>query len=307
MLGQDYPGQLEVLVVDGGSQDDTVAVVERYGARDGRVRLLENPAGTIPAGLNVGIRAAQGDIVARVDARTRLATDYIGTAVDGVTGLGNTFGVGLVKTSGDFGSQGQPPSHPELLDWIAVSFRETGWDVKKLVKLIVTSAAYRQSAAITPEKLKKDPKNVLLTRGPRVRLDGEVLRDSVLAASGLLVRKFGGPPVKPYQPAGLWEEIATDTLYEQSTGADLYRRSLYTYWKRTVANPTLTLFDAPTREELSRTVRRVVDKLLHAPTDAGQDARHVDMIWPLWNLLDFTPEPTVLEAPPWTPEPAPSP
>jgi hypothetical protein len=115
-------------------------------------------------------------------------------------------------------------------------------------RLIVTSATYRQSSRVTPELLVADPENRLLARGPRFRLSAEMLRDQALAASGLLADRLGGPSVKPYQPAGLWEEIATDTLYEQSTGPDLYRRSLYTYWKRTVANPTLTLFDAPTRE-----------------------------------------------------------
>ncbi len=158
------------------------------------------------------------------------------------------FGTGLVKTSEDFGTQGELPSHPELLDWLATEFVRTGWDVKGMHRLIVTSATYRQSSHVTPELLTADPENRLLARGPRFRLSAEMLRDQALAVSGLLAERLGGPSVKPYQPAGLWEEIATDTLYEQSTGPDLYRRSLYTYWKRTVANPTLTLFDAPTRE-----------------------------------------------------------
>src|SRR5262249_49611602 len=116
-------------------------------------------------------------------------------------------GTGIVKTAEDFGSQGEPPSHPELLDWLAVEFRESGWDVKKLVKMIVMSAAYRQSARATPEKLTKDPLNRLLSRGPRYRLDAETLRDQALFVSGLLVEKTGGPSVKPPQPAGLWEAV----------------------------------------------------------------------------------------------------
>jgi hypothetical protein len=158
------------------------------------------------------------------------------------------FGAGLVKTVEDFGAQGELPSHPELLDWLATEFVRTGWNVKGLQRLIVTSATYRQSSEISPESKTLDPENRLLARGPRVRLSAEVIRDQALAAAGLLTERIGGPSVKPYQPAGLWNEIATDTAYEQSVGADLYRRSLYSYTKRTVANPTLTLFDAGTRE-----------------------------------------------------------
>jgi hypothetical protein len=158
------------------------------------------------------------------------------------------FGAGLVKTVEDFGAQGEPPSHPELLDWLATEFVRTGWDVKGLQRLIVTSATYRQSSEISTELKTLDPENRLLARGPRVRFSAEVIRDQALEAAGLLTERIGGPSVKPYQPAGLWNEIATDTAYEQSTGADLYRRSLYSYTKRTVANPTLTLFDAGTRE-----------------------------------------------------------
>ncbi len=158
------------------------------------------------------------------------------------------FGVGLVKTAEDFGTQGEPPSHPELLDWLATEFVRTGWDVKHLHRLIVTCATYRQSSHIPPELRTLDPENRLLARGPRVRLTAEMIRDQALAAAGLLEERIGGPSVKPYQPEGLWNEIATDTVYEQSTGSDLYRRSLYCYTKRTVANPTFTLFDAGTRE-----------------------------------------------------------
>src|SRR5690606_24342342 len=118
------------------------------------------------------------------------------------------FGTGIVKTSEDFGLQGEPPSHPDLLDYLAVEFREDGWDVKELMRSLVTSAAYRQSSVVTPEKLAKDPANRLLARGPRFRLDAEALRDQALFASGLLYEKLGGPSVKPPQPAGLWEAVA---------------------------------------------------------------------------------------------------
>ncbi len=168
------------------------------------------------------------------------------------------FGQGLVRTAEDFGSQGEVPSHPELLDWLAVEFRESGWDVKKLFRLMVTSAAYRQSAAVTPEKLKADPENRLLARGPRFRLDGEVIRDAALAASGLLAPKLGGPSVKPYQPGGVWEAVAMPTSntreYQADEGDKLYRRSLYWFWKRSAPPASLDIFNAPTRELC--TVRR---------------------------------------------------
>jgi hypothetical protein len=162
------------------------------------------------------------------------------------------FGAGLLESADDFGAQAPPPSHPELLDWLAVEFRESGWDVKKLIALIVTSATYRQSAAISQEKLRSDPKNTLLARGPRFRLDGEVVRDSALAASGLLVAKLGGPPVRPYQPSGVWEGtsmVSSNTRnYKQDAGESLYRRSLYTLWKRQAPPASMDIFDGPTRE-----------------------------------------------------------
>ncbi len=158
------------------------------------------------------------------------------------------FGFGIVKTVDDFGSQGEWPVHPELLDWLATEFVENGWNVKAIQKLIVTSATYRQVSRVTPELLEKDPDNRLLARGPRVRLGPEVIRDQALAASGLLTEKLGGPSVKPYQPPGLWQELADGTGYVQDKGPDLYRRSLYTYWKRTVAPPFMTNFDSPNRE-----------------------------------------------------------
>jgi hypothetical protein len=159
------------------------------------------------------------------------------------------FGIGIVKTVDDFGSQGEWPSHPELLDWLAVEFMEKGWDAKAIQKLIVMSATYRQSSKATPALLEKDPDNRLLARGPRMRLGPEVIRDQALAMSGLLVEKIGGPSVKPYQPEGLWQELSGDKGYVQSKGDGLYRRSLYTYWKRTVPPPFMVNFDSPNREQ----------------------------------------------------------
>jgi len=159
------------------------------------------------------------------------------------------FGTGLVKTTEDFGLQGEWPSHPELLDWLASEFVHSGWNLKAFQKLVVMSATYRQSSKATPELLQQDPENRLLARGPRFRLPGEVLRDQALFAAGLLVEKVGGPSVKPYQPAGLWEELTMQGLsYEQGKALDLYRRSLYTFWKRTVAPPMMANFDSALRE-----------------------------------------------------------
>ncbi len=163
------------------------------------------------------------------------------------------FGTGLVKTAEDFGAQGEPPSHPELLDWLAVTFREEGWDVKRLMKQLVMSAAYRQSSRVTPAALAKDPGNRLISRGPRFRLDAEMLRDQALFASGLLVERIGGASVKPPQPSGLWEAVAyTDSNtahFKADSGAEkVHRRSMYTFWKRTSAPPQMTTFDAPSRE-----------------------------------------------------------
>ena len=163
------------------------------------------------------------------------------------------FGTGLVKTSEDFGAQGAPPSHPELLDWLAGEFIRSGWDVKHLMKLMVTSATYRQQSQLTPLLRERDPENRLLARGPRFRLAAEAVRDQSLAASGLLVGKIGGPSVKPYHPPGLYEQVIAQrdnpsATYRQGSGEDLHRRSLYTYWKRSVPNPGMMLFDAPFRE-----------------------------------------------------------
>ena len=163
------------------------------------------------------------------------------------------FGTGLVKTSGDFGVQGEWPSHPELLDWLATEFFQSDWDVQHMIRLMVTSATYRQSTAVRPELLQKDPENRLLARGPRFRLDAEMIRDNALYVSGLLVEKMGGKGVRPYQPPGIWEAVgytASNTAkFEQDHGEALYRRSLYTFWKRTAPPPYMTTFDAPSREK----------------------------------------------------------
>lgn len=158
------------------------------------------------------------------------------------------FGTGLVKTSEDFGVQGEKPSHPELLDWLATEFIRSGWDIKHLQKLIVTSATYRQQSNLTPKLLEVDPHNRLLARGPRQRLPSHVIRDQALALSGLLVEKVGGPSVSPYQPKNLWIEMSMGQKYKQSTGEDLFRRSLYTIWKRTVNPPSMAVLDAADRE-----------------------------------------------------------
>ena len=160
------------------------------------------------------------------------------------------FGVGLVKTLEDFGSQGEWPSHPQLLDWLASEFVESGWDVKAMHKLIVMSATYQQSSHWSPDVARSDPDNRLLARGPRFRLDAEMIRDQALAVSGLLVEQLGGESVRPYQPPGLWGDVVYENVprFRQDHGSKLYRRSLYTFWKRSVPPPSFQAFDAPTRE-----------------------------------------------------------
>ena len=162
------------------------------------------------------------------------------------------FGTGIVRTSDDFGAQGEPPTHPELLDWLAVEFRENGWNVKSLLRTMLSSSAYRQSAEADDAKLEKDPGNRLLSRGPRFRMDAEMLRDYALSATGILVGKVGGPSVKPYQPEGVWESVAmlgsNTRFYKRDDGDKLYRRSLYTFWKRAAPPASMQIFNAPTRE-----------------------------------------------------------
>ena len=166
------------------------------------------------------------------------------------------FGIGIVETEEDFGTQGALPSHRELLDWLAVEFRDNGWDMKAILKTIVMSAAYQQSSRVTPELLEKDPRNRLLSRGPRRRLDAEMVRDQALGLSGLLSHKIGGPSVYPPQPDGLWRAAFNgERTWATSNGEDRYRRGLYTFWRRTVPYPSMATFDAPSRETC--TVRRI--------------------------------------------------
>ncbi|NNC87405.1 MAG: DUF1553 domain-containing protein, partial [Akkermansiaceae bacterium] len=207
------------------------------------------------------------------------------------------FGVGLVETPGDFGAQGAYPSHPELLDWLAVDFRENGWDVKRLIRQIVTSRTYRQASTVRPEHLARDPGNRLLARAPRFRLHAEFVRDNALAISGLLNREIGGPGVKPYQPPGLWAQVGLggNPKFVQDKGEKLYRRSIYTYFKRSAPAPGLQIFDAPTREvctmkrprtntplqalvtlndtQFVEAARMLAERMLKDGGDAG-DARH---------------------------------
>jgi hypothetical protein len=169
------------------------------------------------------------------------------------------FGKGIVKTAGDFGRQGELPSHPALLDWLAVDFRDHGWNIKRLVKQLVTSATYRQSAVITPAQRQADPENIFLARAPRYRIAAEFVRDLVLSSSGLLHKTIGGPSVKPYQPPGLWEGATSGrgllSLYKQDHGGSLYRRGMYTLIKRTVPPPSMSIFDASNRDQCE--VRRL--------------------------------------------------
>jgi hypothetical protein len=193
------------------------------------------------------------------------------------------FGIGLVQTSEDFGSQGQPPTHPELLDWLAVDFRDSGWDVKRLVKMLVMSDAYQRSAHVTPRMLELDPDNRLLARGPRYRLDAEVIRDQALAISGLLNDKPGGPSVKPPQPDGLWLAVgytrSNTARFTADVGDKIYRRSVYIFWKRTSPPPQMSILDAPSRESCTahreRTNTPLQALLLLNETQLFQAAKHL--------------------------------
>ena len=161
------------------------------------------------------------------------------------------FGRGIVATPMDFGSQGAHPTHPQLLAWLAVDFRESGWDIKRAIKQMLMSATYRQSSRLTAELVERDPQNLLLARGPRFRLQGEMIRDAALSVSGLLADQIGGPGVKPYQPPGLWNEVSLsgNVRFVADKGTKLYRKSMYIYWKRSAPHPGMQIFDAPTREK----------------------------------------------------------
>lgn len=215
---------------------------------------LERPVAPGVPALFANDSAATGERTTRLDlARWLTSNDNPLTARVAVNRYWQQlFGRGLVATSGDFGYQGAWPSHPELLDWLATSFVESGWDLQGLLRTIVTSATYRRSSVTRPELADLDPEGALLATYPRRRLDAETIRDSALFVAGLLVEQFGGPSVKPYQPPGLWQEIAmlgsNTRVYERGTGDELWRRSLYTYWKRASPPPAMLTFDAPTRE-----------------------------------------------------------
>jgi hypothetical protein len=165
------------------------------------------------------------------------------------------FGHGIVETSEDFGTQGDPPSHPELLDWLATEFMRDGWSMKKIQRLIVTSATYRQSSHATPDLIARDPYNKLYARGPRFRVEAEMVHDIALSASGLLSSKMYGPSVFPYQPPGVWDIPYSDDKWVQSKGEDQYRRAIYTFIRRSAPYPSLVTYDAPSREFC--TIRRV--------------------------------------------------
>jgi hypothetical protein len=159
------------------------------------------------------------------------------------------FGTGFVRTSEDFGAQGERPVNQALLDWLAVDFRESGWDVKRLFTLMLTSSTYRQASKVTPDKLAADPQNRLLSRGPRFRMDAEMVRDYALAVSGTLVPKLGGAGTRPYQPSNIWEVVGLHgARYTQDKGESLYRRTIYNFWKRQAPSPNMEIFNAPTRE-----------------------------------------------------------
>jgi hypothetical protein len=258
-----YARSTTTLVMQERPSNPKAWVLER-GEYDQR---REEVAPWIPDVLNfpgTGFRAADGgsgtQLAGRLDlARWLVHPDHPLTARVMVNRLWQSaFGTGLVRTSEDFGVMGDRPSHPELLDWLAVEFVESGWNVNHILKLILTSSTYRQGSVVTARKLAQDSDNRYLARGPRIRLDAEVLRDQALAVSGLLRRDMGGPSVKPYQPAGLWKVVAitgsNTRVFSRDSGDALYRRSVYSFWKRTAPPPSMAAFNAPTREQC--TVRR---------------------------------------------------
>jgi hypothetical protein len=232
-----------VMVMVDQPEPRTTTVLER-GAYD-------RPGRPVTPGVPAALTAATGPVTGnRLDlARWLVHPQHPLTARVAVNTIWQRFfGTGLVKTSEDFGTQGEPPSHPALLDWLARELIDSGWDSRHIERLIVNSAVYRQSSDGSPVHYQQDPQNRWLARGPRVRLSAEMLRDQALSLSGLLEERLGGPSIKPFQPAGLWQEIASETQYEPSPFPEVYRRSLYCYVKRTVANPTFAVFDASTRE-----------------------------------------------------------
>ena len=235
----------------------TVMVMEELAERRPTFRLergaYDNPAEEVSPGVPAVLPPLPEGVEAnRLSfARWLVDPDHPLTARVTVNRFWQTyFGTGLVKTAENFGTQGEYPSHPELLDWLATTFVDSGWDVKALQKAIVTSAAYRQSSRVTAAEYEADPENRIVARGPRLRLPAQMIRDQALAVSGLLVEKLGGPSVKPYQPEGLWADMVEGGYgdYVRSAGDDLYRRSLYTFWKRTLGPPTMITFDSSTRE-----------------------------------------------------------
>ncbi len=237
---QYYDSIPTVMIMADGAKRDTFVL--KRGAYDAHAEKVE-PG--IPAALNGPACADRLCLAEWLASKTNPLTARVE-----VNRLWQSFfGYGIVKTVDDFGAQGERPMHPELLDWLAAEFMDSGWNLKAIQKLMVLSATYRQSSTLTAALLEKDPENRLLARGPRLRLGPEVIRDQALAVSGLLTEKVGGPSVKPYQPAGLWQELSSDRGYVQAKGPDLYRRSLYTYWKRTVPPPYMMNFDSPNREQ----------------------------------------------------------
>ncbi|RMG38720.1 MAG: DUF1553 domain-containing protein [Planctomycetota bacterium] len=243
----DYENSLPLMLVTISTTPRTVRILPRGNWMDdsGPIVQPDTPACLPPLGV-AGRRATRLDLARWIVDRRNPMTARV--FVNRLWRL--FFGEGIARTMDDLGVQGEWPSHPELLDWLAVEFMDSGWDVKHMVRLIVTSSAYRQSSAATPERLKRDPDNRLFARQGAFRLDAEFVRDAALAVSGLLVRTVGGPSVKPYQPAGYWANLNFPRRkWVKDTGPAVYRRGLYIHWQRTFLHPMLLAFDAPSREE----------------------------------------------------------